>query len=149
MMIQRVTASFIIVITSCGSTKSRYKVLIGALKLWMRDICCQVCRKNGGKILRRGLEGSRPHVRFGSPEVGDERSCAQDERPFIIQDLMGICAHTKALWGWGFFSTTCGAMTEGIVLQYLASHSNPTGASGSCLVSLKNLLSQISRVCHA
>jgi putative transposase len=33
-------------------------------------------------------------------------------------------------WGWGYFSTTNGAITEDIVLQYLERHiENPTGIS--------------------
>ncbi|MFV0294109.1 MAG: hypothetical protein ACK5II_13230 [Paracoccus sp. (in: a-proteobacteria)] len=30
------------------------KVLIGPLRLWVRDICCQVCCGNGVDILRGG-----------------------------------------------------------------------------------------------
>ncbi|MCP5088274.1 MAG: IS200/IS605 family transposase, partial [Rhodobacteraceae bacterium] len=36
----------------------------------------------------------------------------------------------KHFWGRGYFSTTNGAITEGVVLQYLEKHiSNPTDAS--------------------
>ena len=34
------------------STKYRYKVLTGPLRLRVRDICRQVCRENGVDILR-------------------------------------------------------------------------------------------------
>jgi REP-associated tyrosine transposase len=38
----------------------------------------------------------------------------------------------RRFWGRGYFSTTNGAITEDIVLQYLKQHiANPTGASRS------------------
>ena len=40
------------------STKYRYKVLTGALRLRVRDICRQVCRENEVDILR-GVDLSR------------------------------------------------------------------------------------------
>ena len=38
------------------STKYRYKVLTGDLRLRVRDICRQVCRENGVDILRTRSE---------------------------------------------------------------------------------------------
>ncbi len=54
------------------STKYRYKVRIGPLRLRVRDICRQVCRENGVDILR-GVLSSDPtstcscRCRPGSP----------------------------------------------------------------------------------
>jgi putative transposase len=44
------------------STKYRYKVLTGALRVRVRDMCRQVCAENEADILRRLLSSDHVHV---------------------------------------------------------------------------------------
>lgn len=47
------------------STKYRFKVLTGDIRLRVRDICRQVCRKRGVDIIRGVLSADHVHM-FGS-----------------------------------------------------------------------------------
>ena len=49
------------------STKYRYKVLTGDLRLRVRDICRQVCRENGVDILRGVLSSDHVHMFVSVP----------------------------------------------------------------------------------
>ena len=49
------------------STKYRYKVLTGALRLRVRDICRQVCAENGVDILRGVLSSDHVHLFVSVP----------------------------------------------------------------------------------
>tara|TARA_Y100001956_G_C4011829_1_gene138026 strand:+ start:174 stop:596 length:423 start_codon:yes stop_codon:yes gene_type:complete len=118
------------------STKYRYKVLTGALRLRVRDICRQVCRENGVDILRGVLSSDHVHMFVSVPPKlaisdlvrkmkGRSSYRVQREFPAIRKRYWGC-----RFWGRGYFSTTNGAITEDIVLQYLENHiADPTGAS--------------------
>ncbi|OED49192.1 transposase [Rhodobacteraceae bacterium (ex Bugula neritina AB1)] len=118
------------------STKYRYKVLHGALRLRMREICHQVCAENGGAILHEVLSSDHVHMFVPVPPKlaisdlvrkmkGRSSYRVQREFPAIRRRYWGC-----RFWGRGYFSTTNGAITEDIVLQYLENHiADPTGAS--------------------
>ncbi|WP_298854894.1 IS200/IS605 family transposase [uncultured Ruegeria sp.] len=110
------------------STKYRYKVLTGALRLRVRDIVRQVCRENEVDILLGVLSSDHVHM-FVSvlPKIaisdlvrkmkGRSSYMVQREFPVLRWLYWG-----RRFCGRGNFSTTYGAITEEIVLQYLENH---------------------------
>lgn len=118
------------------STKYRFKVLRGPLRLRVRDICRQVCGENGVEILRGVLSGDHVHMfrsvppRLAIPDLVCRmkgRSSHKIRRGFPeIRKRYRGCH----FWGRGCFSTTAGAITEDLVLQYLEQHiPHPTDVS--------------------
>ena len=120
------------------STKYRFKVLKGRVRLRVRDICRQVCHENEVDILRGVLSSDHVHMFVSVPPKlaisdlvrkmkGRSSHKVQREFPELRRRYWG-----RRFWGRGYFSTTNGAITEDIVLQYLEQHiANPTGASRS------------------
>lgn len=118
------------------STKYRFKVLTGTLRLRVRDICRQVCRENEVEILRGVLSSDHVHMFVSVPPKlavsdlvrkmkGRSLFKVQREFPAIRKRYWGC-----RFWGRGYFSTTNGAITEDILLRYLEQHiADPTGAS--------------------
>jgi putative transposase len=117
------------------STKYRYKVLQGNIRLRVRDIIRQVCAENGVEIIRGVLSSDHVHMFVSVPPKlavsdlmrkmkGRSSHKVQREFPFLKKRYWG-----RRFWGRGYFSTTNGAITEDIVLQYLEQHiENPTVA---------------------
>jgi len=118
------------------STKYRFKVLHGEVRQRVRDIIRQVCAENGVDIIRGVLSNDHVHMFVSIPpklSVSDlmrkikGRSSHKVQREFPQLKKRYWGCH---FWGRGYFSTTNGAITEDIVLQYLERHiQNPTGAS--------------------
>jgi putative transposase len=118
------------------STKYRFKVLKGRVRLRVRDICRQVCHENEVDILRGVLSSDHVHMFVSVPPKlaisdlvrkmkGRSFHKVQREFPELRRRYWG-----RRFWGRGYFSTTNGAITEDIVLQYLEQHiADPTGAS--------------------
>ena len=118
------------------STKYRYKVLRGDLRLRVREICRQVSAENGVDILKGVLSSDHVHMFVSVPPKlaisdlvrklkGRSSYKIQREFPAIRKRYWG-----QRFWGRGYFSTTNGAITEDVVLQYLEKHiKDPTGAS--------------------
>ena len=118
------------------STKYRYKVLFGDIRLRVRDIIRQVCSEHGVEIIHGVLSGDHVHMFVSVPPKlaisdlmrlmkGRSSHKVQREFPMLKKRYWG-----KHFWGRGYFSTTNGAITEDFVLQYLESHiDNPTDAS--------------------
>ncbi len=118
------------------STKYRYKVLLGDVRLRVRDIIRQVCAENDVDIIRGVLSSDHVHMFVSVPPKlalsdllrkmkGRSSHKVQREFPHLKKRYWG-----RHFWGRGYFSTTNGAITEDIVLQYLEQHiENPTGAS--------------------
>ncbi len=118
------------------STKYRFKVLQGPLRLRVRDICRQVCAQNGVDIIKGVLSSDHVHMFVSVPPklaISDLMRLLKGRSSFKIQQEFPQIK--KRYWGrhfWcrGYFSTTNGAITEDIVLQYLEDHiDNPTDAS--------------------
>ncbi|MDU8914049.1 IS200/IS605 family transposase, partial [Aestuariicoccus sp. MJ-SS9] len=110
------------------STKYRFKVLTGRVRLRVRDICRQVCRENDVDILRGVLSSDHVHMFVSVPP----KLAISD----LVRKMKGRSSHkvqrafpelrrrywARRFWGLGYFSTTNGAITEDIVLQYLEQH---------------------------
>ncbi len=118
------------------STKYRFNVLQGQLRLRVRDICHQVCAENGVEIIKGVLTSDHDHMFVSVPPKlaisdlvrlmkGWSSHKIQREFPAIRKRYWGCRP-----WGRGYFSTTNGAITEDVVLQFLEKHiADPTGIS--------------------
>ncbi len=118
------------------STKYRYQVLFGDIRVRVRDIIRQVCSEQNVEIIHGVLSSDHVHMFVSVPPKlaisdlmrlmkGRSSHKVQREFPQLKRRYWG-----KHFWGRGYFSTTNGAITEGVVLQYLEKHiSNPTDAS--------------------
>ncbi len=118
------------------STKYRYEMLQGDVRRRVRAICKQVCREKGVDIIHGVLSKDHIHMFVSVPPklaISDlvrlmkGRSAYKmlREFPFLKKRYWG--GH---FWGRGYFSTTNGAITEDIVLEYLNNHlSDATGTS--------------------
>jgi putative transposase len=118
------------------STKYRFKVLTGDLRLRIREIIRQVCAENGVEIIKGVLSSDHIHMFVSVPPKlaisdlvrkmkGRSSHNIQREFPAIRKRYWGC-----HFWGRGYFSTTAGAITQDIVLQYLEQHvPDPTGVS--------------------
>ncbi len=118
------------------STKYRYKVLQGDIQLRVRDILRQVCAQNGVEIIKGALSSDHVHMFVSIPPklaVSDLMRLMKGRSSFLVQRQFPQLKKRywgKRFWGRGYFSTTNGAITQDIVLQYLENHiQNPTGAS--------------------
>ena len=117
-------------------TKYRFNVLKGAIRERVREIIRQVCAENGVDIISGVLSGDHVHMFVSIPPKlsvsdfmrkvkGRSSHKIQLEFPVLRKRYWG-----RHFWGRGYFSTTSGAITDDIILQYLESHSpNPTDAS--------------------
>ena len=118
------------------STKYRYKVLQGDIRFRVRAILRQVCGQNGVDIIQGVLSADHVHMFVSIPPKlavsdlmrlmkGRSSLLVQREFPQLKKRYWG-----KHFWGRGYFSTTNGAITQDVVLQYLEKHiKNPTGES--------------------
>ncbi|PLW76610.1 IS200/IS605 family transposase [Cohaesibacter celericrescens] len=130
------------------STKYRYKVLVGYIRLRVREIVRQVCSENGVEIVSGALSRDHVHMFVSVPPNLSLSAALCLPTGQWVSDLMrkmkGRSSHKvqrefpqlkKRYWGryfWGreYFSTTNGAIAEDIVLQYLKRHvQNPTDIS--------------------
>lgn len=117
-------------------TKYRYKVLTGAIRKRVREIIRQVCAENGVEIISGVLSSDHVHMFVSIPPSlsvsdfmrkvkGRSSHKVQMEFPVLKKRYWG-----RHFWGRGYFSTTTGAITDDIVLQYLENHiEKPTDAS--------------------
>jgi len=116
------------------STKYRYKVLQGDIRLRIRDIIRQVCNENGVDIIKGVISKDHIHMFVSVPPKlsisdfmrkakGRSSRKIQMEFPELKKRYWG-----RHFWGRGYFSTTSGQITDDIILQYLEAH-NPTDAS--------------------
>ena len=117
------------------STKYRFKVLQGDIKKRVREIIRRVCSENGVDIISGVVSSDHVHIFISLPPKlsmsnfmqkvkGRSSLLIQREFPVLKKRYWG-----RHFWGRGYFSTTNGAITEEVVLQYLENHINPTGAS--------------------
>ncbi|MGI9437805.1 MAG: IS200/IS605 family transposase [Geminicoccaceae bacterium] len=118
------------------STKYRYDVLHGKLRLRIREIIHQVCRKLDVEIIKGVLSTDHVHMFIAVPPkhaVSDvvqrmkgRSSCrVQQEFPAIRKRYWG-----RHFWAKGYFSATSSNITNDVILQYLDNHiAEPTEAS--------------------
>ena len=118
------------------STKYRYKLLLGDLQVRVRDIVRQVCAENGVEILKGVVSSDHVHVFVSIPPklaVSDLMRRIKGRTAFkLFREFPKLKKRYwgRHFWGRGYFSTTNGAITEDVVLQYLERHiENPTGIS--------------------
>jgi putative transposase len=118
------------------STKYRYKLLRGDMQLRVRDIVRQVCAENGVEILKGVVSSDHVHVFVSIPPklaVSDLMRRIKGRTAFkLFREFPKLKKRYWGchFWGRGYFSTTNGAITEDVVLQYLERHiENPTGIS--------------------
>ena len=118
------------------STKYRYKLLRGDMQLRVRDIVRQVCAENGVEILKGVVSSDHVHVFVSIPPklaVSDLMRRIKGRTAFkLFREFPKLKKRYWGchFWGRGYFSTTNGAITEEVVLQYLERHiENPTGIS--------------------
>ena len=117
-------------------TKYRFKVLTGEMRLRIREIIRQVCAELGVTIVKGVLSADHVHMFVSIPPQiavsdvvrrmkGRSSHKVQREFPALKKRYWG-----RHFWGRGYFSTTTGAITDDMVLQYLESHiEKPTDAS--------------------
>ena len=118
------------------STKYRYRVLTGDVRLRVWQIIRQVCAEQGVDIIKGVLSGDHVHMFVSIPPTlavsdlmrlikGRSSHKVQREFPHLKKRYWG-----RHFWGRGYFSTTSGAITDDVILQYLENHiDNPTDAS--------------------
>ncbi len=115
-------------------TKYRYKVLRGAILLRVREIIRQVCSQNEVDIISGVLSSDHVHMFVSLPPKlsvsdfmrkvkGRSSHRVQMEFPDLRKRYWG-----RHLWARGYFSSTSGAITDDVILQYLEDH-KPTGIS--------------------
>jgi putative transposase len=117
-------------------TKYRFKVLKGAVQQRVREIIRQVCNENDVEIISGVLSSDHVHMFVSIPPKlsvsdflrkvkGRSSHKVQLEFPALKKRYWGC-----HFWGRGYFSTTSGALTDDVILQYLENHiDNPTDAS--------------------
>ena len=111
--------------------KYRYKVLIGDVRLRVRDIVRQVCSEMGVNIVSGALLRDHvhlfveipPHVsvsEFVQRAKGRSSRRVQQEFEHIRKRYWG-----QRFWARGYFSTTSGNITDGVITAYLERHTEP------------------------
>lgn len=118
------------------STKYRFKVFRGNIRLRVRDICRQVCAENVVDIIRGVLSSDHVHMFVSVPPklaISDLMRLMKGRSSYKVQREFPQLKKrywVRHFWGRGYCSTTNGAITEDVVLKYLKQHiKNPTGAS--------------------
>lgn len=116
-------------------TKYRYKVLTKEMRYRIREITRQVCSQLGVTIHKGVLSHNHVHMFVEIPpkvSVSDfmrrVKGCTsrkiQQEFPELRKRYWG-----RRFWARGYFCTTSGNITNEIILNYIASHTEdePTG----------------------
>lgn len=117
------------------STKYRFKVLQGDIQQRVREIIRRVCSENDVDIISGVVSIDHVHMFISMPpklSMSDFMRKMKGRSSFLIQREFPALEKRywgQSFWGRGYFSTTNGAITEDVVLQYLKDHINPTGES--------------------
>ncbi len=111
-------------------------MLKGVIRERVREIIRQVCAENGVDIINGVLSSDHVHMFVSIPPSlsvsdfmrkvkGRSSHKIQLEFPALRKRYWG-----RHFWGRGYFSTTSGAITDDVILQYLEAHTpNSTDAS--------------------
>ena len=111
--------------------KYRYKVLIGDVRIRVRDIIRQVCTEMGVNIVSGALSQDHvhlfveipPHIsvsKFVQHVKGRSSHRIQQEFEHIRKRYWG-----QRFWARGYFSTTSGNITDDVITAYLERHTQP------------------------
>ena len=111
------------------TTKYRYKVLQGDLRVRLREIIRQTCDELGVEIVRGVLGRDHIHMFISVPPKlalatvmqrvkGRSSRKIQMEYPGLRKRYWG-----QRFWARGYFSTTSGNITDEIIEKYLEFHS--------------------------
>jgi Transposase and inactivated derivatives len=111
--------------------KYRFKVLIGDVRIRVRDIIRQVCAEMGVTIVSGALSRDHvhlfveipPHVsvsEFVQRAKGRSSRRIQQEFEHIRKRYWG-----QRFWARGYFSTTSGNITDDVITAYLERHTAP------------------------
>ncbi|MDE2570592.1 MAG: IS200/IS605 family transposase [Sphingomonadales bacterium] len=111
--------------------KYRYKVLIGDVRLRVRDVVRQVCAEMGVTIINGVLSKDHvhlfveipPHIsvsQFVQKAKGRSSRRIQQEFEYIRKRYWG-----QRFWARGYFSTTSGNITDDVITAYLERHTMP------------------------
>ena len=117
------------------STKYRFKVLRGDVQLRIREIIRRVCAENGVDIISGVVSNDHVHLFISMPpkiSMSDLMRKVKGRSSYLIQREFPALKKRycgQRCWGRGYFSTTNGAITEEVVLQYLENHIDPTDES--------------------
>jgi len=112
------------------ATKYRYKVLQGAMRERIREIIIQTCAELGVHIVKGVLARDHVHMFLSVPPKlslsdvmqrikGRSSRRIQMEFPDLRKRYWG-----RRFWARGYFSTTCGNVTDDVIRQYLELHSS-------------------------
>ena len=117
-------------------TKYRYKVLTRDIRLRIRTLTRQICKKLGVRIIKGVLSSNHIHMFIEVPPrhsisdvmrfiKGTTSRKIQMEFPELRKRYWG-----RRFWARGYFCTTSGNVTNEIILQYIENHSEkPTDDS--------------------
>ncbi|MBS0481772.1 MAG: IS200/IS605 family transposase [Proteobacteria bacterium] len=117
--------------------KYRYKVLIGDVRLRVRDIIRQVCAEKGVNIVSGALSRDHVHLFVEIPPHLSVSEFVQHAKGRSSRRIQQEFEHIrKRYWGqrfWarGYFSTTSGNITDDVTMAYLERHTEPPGRASA------------------
>ena len=112
--------------------KYRFKVLHGEVRLRVRDIIMQVCSEMGVTIIKGLLSRDHVHMFVEIPPHISVSAFVQKAKGRSSRRIQQEFEHIrKRYWGqrfWarGYFCTTSGNITDGVIMRYLDTHTAPS-----------------------
>ena len=98
------------------STKYRYDVLRGELRLRIREIIRQVCRELNVEIIKGVLSTDHVHMFIAvPPKIRDQPGHSADEGAFVLSCPAGVSGNPKTLLGTPFLG-------QGLLLNHQRQH---------------------------
>ncbi len=112
-------------------TKYRYKVLTPEIGHRLKVLLLQGCQSNGITVVKGHVDYDHVHLLLSCPPdmapakivqllKGRSSRLLQDEFPSLKKRYWG-----QHLWARGYFCVTVGAMTEEMIQNYIAHHTEP------------------------
>jgi putative transposase len=109
-------------------TKYRYHILVGDLKLRVRELIRQTCSKHEINILKGHVSKDHVHILISSPPhlsvsqiaqkiKGRSSFLLQQEFPNLKKRYWG-----KHIWARGYFCSTVGQVTVEMIQSYIEGH---------------------------
>ncbi|MFT4027887.1 MAG: IS200/IS605 family transposase [Novosphingobium sp.] len=122
------------------ASKYRFKVLIGDVRLRVREIIRQVCDEMGVTIVNGALSKDHVHMFIEIPPHVSVADFVRRAKPvlslskgaFVTQNPAGVRAHPQTLLGPALLATRDFSTTSGnIIMRYLDRHTHKDGFSPS------------------